>query len=304
MISQDNIVNLNHLRVLREVVQAGSFTKAAARLGLPKSRVSRTVAALERDLGVQLVYRTTRSFQLTDAGLALYRRIADPIEHLADAISDVSTFADDVSGRLRVSAPEDMGVALLADVVQAFLAAYPKVHVELSLDNRQVDLIKEGVDVALRVGKLKDSSLTRHHVGTVRMTFAMSPSLVERVGVIKAPEQLAELPFVAFTHDMRNRGELKVTNGRVERTIKPVPRCASNNHFVTRALTAAGVGWTVLPTFMAAEDLRAGRLVPVLKDWAFGEVPLQFVTPKQREPAPRLERFLTFALERLAPAFA
>lgn len=290
--------------MLREVVQAGSFTKASARLGLPKSRVSRTVAALERDLGVQLVYRTTRSFQLTDAGLALYRRIADPIEHLADAISDVSTFAAEVSGRLRVSAPEDMGVALLAGIVQEFLAEYPKVNVELSLDNRQVDLIKDGVDVALRVGKLKDSSLTRHHVGTVRMTFAMSPSLIERVGLVKSPDQLEDLPFVAFTHDMRNRGELTVSNGKAEKVIKPVPRCASNNHFVTRALTAAGVGWTVLPTFMAAEELRQGRLVPVLKDWTFGEVPLQLVTPKQREPAPRLERFIAFALERLAPSFA
>ncbi len=223
---------------------------------------------------------------------------------MGDAISDVSAFAAEVSGRLRVSAPEDMGVAILSDIVREFLVDYPKVTVELSLDNRQVDLIKDGVDVALRVGRLKDSSLTRHHVGTVRMTFVMSPGLLERAGVVQTPEQLESLPFVAFSHDMRNRGEIKVGNGRSEKTIRPTARCAGNNHFVTRSLAAGGAGWAILPTFMAADDLKKGRLVQVLNDWTFHEVPLQFVTPKQREPAPRLERFIAFALERLAPLFA
>lgn len=301
--SLENSINLNHLRVLREVVQAGSFTKASQRLNLPKSRVSRTIAALERDLGVQLVYRTTRSFQLTDAGLALYRRIADPIEHLSDAISDVSAFADEVSGRLRISAPEDMGVAFLSGVIGEFLADYPKVSIELSLENRMVDLVQEGVDVALRVGRLKDSSLTRHHVGVGRGNIVASPSVVERAGVIHAPEQLESLPFVAFTPNMKNTGEVRLNNGRTEKVLKPVARAASDNLFVTRRLALDGTGWAILPAFMASEEIRKGNLLALLPEWNSMEFPLQFVTPKQREPAPRLERFLAFAIERITPLF-
>jgi LysR family transcriptional regulator for bpeEF and oprC len=301
--SQDNTVNLNHLRVLREVIQAGSFTKASARLGLPKSRVSRTIAALERDLGVQLVYRTTRSFQLTDAGFALYRRIADPMEALADAISDVSTFSEEVVGRLRISVPEDMGAALMGELVHEFLADYPKVTIDLQLDNRQVDLIKDSVDLALRVGKLKDSSLTRYHVGTIRSALVMSPGLLERTGVVQSPADLEAVPFIAFTPSMRGKPDIPMTNGKTEVVIRPKARSATNNHFITRTLAVHGAGWAILPTFLASEEIKRGRLVQVLKDWTFSEVPLQFVAPKQREPAPRLERFVAFALQRLGPHF-
>lgn len=297
-------IDLNHTVVFREVVMAGSFTRAATALGLPKSRVSRTISAFERDLGVQLIYRTTRSFQLTDAGSALFGRIAGPLQDLSDVISAVTSFGDEVAGPLRISGPEDVGVVLLGEICREFMLNYPKVSIDLRLENRFVDLVKESVDVALRIGRLKDSSMSRRGVGSIKMLFIMSSDLRDRSAVVRTPADLAVLPFINFAASKIDQSGFLAHRGKDSQRIKPTSRFVANNYFVVKEMVIRGAGWGLVPSFLVGEELRRGTLVQILKDWGTGEIPVQLVTPRQREPAPRVERFMEFASKKLTPHFS
>lgn len=161
-------LDLNQIRTFVKLVQSGSFTKAAEVLRQPKSRVSRRLAALEKDLGVQLIYRTTRQFQLTETGRTYYERAQGLIDGLESLSLEVNEATTEVSGVIRVTASDDMGLKYLPIILDEFSKLYPRIRFEIVLSQAYVDLVKESVDVALRIGALKDSSLRVRKVGFLK----------------------------------------------------------------------------------------------------------------------------------------
>lgn len=292
-------VDLNRLKIFKEVVLAGSFSKAAAKLHQPKSRVSRQMQALETELGVQLVYRTTRQFQLTPAGLELFQRTQPLLAELQGTLELVATAAEEVSGPLRVTVPEDIGVELMGDICHEFLLTYPKVAMEVQVTNQVVDLVRDSFDVGLRFGKMRDSTLLHRKLGAIHLLFVISPDLAQRHGVTKLAD-LEKLPYLAFGALTPRRRVERVTNSRETRALNLETAFASSNFFVLRDMAIRGAGLTMLPPFVARAAIDAGKLIPVFKEWQTEGAALQVVMPHQKEVPMRITRFIEFLARKLA----
>lgn len=291
--------NLNALQMFQEVVRAGSFSKAALILNQPKSRVSRHVARLEKDLGVQLIYRTTRQFQLTQAGQDLFQRTAPLLNELSQTWDQLSQSSDEMSGPIRMTVPEDIGSEFMGKVCKEFTDLYPKVHIGVWSSNLFIDLVKESIDVAIRIGRVKDSTMIQKKIGSVELIFVASPDFISRYGGPFKIDDLERIPFLAFTPADLKRAMVKVTNGKEKRTLKVTPQFASNNFFTLRQAALANGGVALLSMFLARDYIAKGELVQVCKEWATESNPIQFLIPHQKEPPVRVKKFVEFASVRL-----
>ena len=191
-------IDLNRIRLFARVVEAGSFTAAARDAGLPKSSVSRAIAALERDLAVRLIHRTTRRLQPTEAGRAYYESLSRALAGIDEATAAAAELQDTPRGTVRLTAPTDLGDRLLPPLLVGFAARYPEVRVDVVLTQRFVDLVHEGIDLALRVGRLGDSRLVARPLGTVRAGVFASPRYLERRGAPRTVAALAEHECLLF----------------------------------------------------------------------------------------------------------
>lgn len=294
-------LDLNQIRTFVKLVQAGSFTKAAEVLHQPKSRVSRRLAALERDLGIQLVYRTTRQFQLTDAGRAYYERSRGLVEGLESLSAELSEEVADVSGWLKVTASDDMGVLNLPDIFADFAKLHPRVRFELLLSQAYVDLVKESVDVAVRIGILKDSNLRVKKVATLKSIIVASPGFVERYRQADDFDNLSTLPFL--TLNSQNKLDVwRISDGK-KMTVKVDPVMTANNPNMIVQMAIHGRGIAMVPEFIAAEHIRAGRLIQLHRGFRGQEIPISLVSPEQKEIPMKTKKFIDFAAKRLKEKF-
>ncbi|WP_413558202.1 LysR family transcriptional regulator [Bdellovibrio sp. HCB209] len=294
-------LDLNQIRTFVKLVQAGSFTKAAEVLHQPKSRVSRRLAALERDLGIQLVYRTTRQFQLTDAGRAYYERSRGLVEGLESLSAELSEEIADVSGWLRVTASDDLGVLCMPDILADFAKQHPRVRFELLLSQSYVDLVKESIDVAVRIGILKDSSLRVKKVATLKSIMVASPGFLERYRQADDLENLPTLPFLSL--NSQNKLDLWRTSDSKKITVKVDPVFSANNPNMIAQMALQGRGIGMVPEFIVAEHIRAGRLVHMYKSLRGQEIPVSLVSPEQKEAPLKTKKFIDFAAKRLKERF-
>ena len=293
-------VDLNRLEIFREVVLAGSFSKAALRLHQPKSRISRNIAALEREMGVSLIYRTTRQFQLTQAGSELFRGTSPLLHEVKEIVARMTEGSDELTGSLKVTVPEDIGVELMGALCQEFRRLHPKVHIELHVTNRVVDLVRDSVDIAIRVGPSSDSSMIQKRIGAAKLILVMGPGFRERHGGVVRLDDLESLPYLAFT-PLNVRGpNLKLFSGRESRTFKLKPSFSSNNFFVLKSMAMQNAGFTVMPGFLAQEPIREGRLVHLLKDWSPEVVDVKALMPQQKEVPMKVRKFIDLMVERLS----
>ncbi len=292
-------IDISGLQIFREVVQAGSFSKAALNLKQPKSRVSRHIARLEKELGVQLIYRTTRQFQLTQAGHDLFRRTLPLLTELNSTWEELSVASDEVSGPIRVTVPEDISSEFMGRLCREFMLQYPKVQIGVWSSNLSIDLVKESVDVAIRIGRVKDSTMIQKKVGEVDLIFVASPEVAARFGGLNRIDQAEEVPFLAFTPADLKRYSVKITNGRESRTLKLKVAFASNNFFTLRQMAEHGGGITLLSKFLARERIASGELVHVFREWSTVPTPIQILIPHQKEPPIRVRKFVDFAAARL-----
>lgn len=295
-------LDLNQIRTFVRLVQAGSFTKAAEVLRQPKSRVSRRLSALEKELGVQLVYRTTRQFQLTEMGRVYYERAQGLIEGLESLSTEVSETTAEVSGLIKITASDDMGVKQLPSILDEFSKQYPQVRFELFLTQAYVDLVKESVDVAVRIGILKDSSLRVRRVGVVKNIFVATPGFLERYRQWEDLSQFSSLPFVGLTV-MPKLEVFRGTEGK-KITLKPHLVCSANNPAMLVEMALLGKGIAFVPEFLCVEHLRSGRLVHIYKSLRGSEVPVSIVTPEQKEVSLKVKKFSEFAAKRLKEMLA
>lgn len=295
-------MNLNDLQVLVRVVEDGSLTAAADRLGLPKSSVSRTLARLEAGLGVRLLQRTTRSLRLTDAGRQFYDRIRRNLEDIEDAERALSEWQSSPRGHLRVTMPVELGMRFMGSVVAEFMQKYPEVSLEAELAGRLVDLVEEGVDLGLRIGDFNDANLIGRRLGQLCGRFYASPDYIARHGMPATPEDLEQHDFVLFRQPRENhiivshRDEAGVLR---ERRLTVKGRLTSNNAHLQMDAVIAGLGIGLLPRFMTDAAVAEGHLIPILPGDAVRLGDLWAMTPSRAHMSSALRAFLDFVAERV-----
>jgi DNA-binding transcriptional LysR family regulator len=255
-------VNLNRLAYFAAVVDAGSFTKAAERLGITKAVVSQQVAALEADLRTTLLVRTTRRMHPTEAGVMFHARCTQILREAEEAISELAATQDAPSGTLRLTAPNDYGISRVMPVVSAFTSRFPDCRVEVLLGDQTQDLLEGQIDMAIRVGWLADSSLQARKISDFRQVLVSAPGFARP----SHPRDLAALPFVA---NLALREPLRWVfihaDGPYEVTLSN--RIAVDTTLGVLEAVRLGCGLSILPDFLVAEDLMAGRLTQVLPEW-------------------------------------
>ncbi len=284
------------MRAFVQVVESGSFTKAAQQLGMHKATLSQQIQQLEAQLSARLLARTTRKVTPTAEGLGYYQH-ACAVLRQEDAVEAQLRQGSQVpAGHLRVNVPVSMGRLVLAPEIRGFLQRYPQLSLELACSDRAVDLVQEGVDCALRGGDLPDSRLAAYPVGQLRFALCAAPSYVEAFGLPQTPQDLAQHQQVGF---------LLASTGKV----RPVPLLVGAQvqefdvpaRFVTTdsaaALSAAldGLGIAVLAGFVASHHLASGALVRVLPAWHCPSMPLHFLTPTPQHRAARVKAFMDWA---------
>lgn len=277
-------MDLNRIAVFAKVVEAGSFTAAATALGVRKSSVSRSVAALEADLGIRLLQRTTRRLSLTDAGRAYHERARDALAALEEARGAAASLGAEPRGLVRVTAPVDFADDLAA-VTGPFLRAHPGVRVDVLLTARYVDLVKEGFDLAVRAGALADSSLLARKLGDTELGLFASPAYLEAAGRPRRLSDLAAHECVLY----RAGGPAatwRLAGPRGEEEVSVRGRVDTDEMAFVRAMLLAGFGVALAPLPVLAPLLEAGELERVLPRYARRSTPVHVVWPSRRfEPA-------------------
>ncbi|HWW07237.1 LysR family transcriptional regulator [Collimonas sp.] len=293
-------VNLNRLLVFVTVVEAGSLTAAANRLGLAKTMVSTHMQRLESEIGASLLVRTTRRLNLTDAGEAFYEASRRILNDAETAISAAGHDTAEPRGTLRITAPIDYGATVVAPLAVALQQRYPLLKIELLAGDRYFDLIADGIDVAIRIGRLPDSGYQAVRIGSFAEWLVATPQFLERVGEPQTPEDLRDLPFIALsvlpqpvTWTFKTQGKTEgKTEGNAERTIRFNSAFSANTAYAGRIATLAGAGLAILTDFAAAEDVAAGRLLRVLPDWHLPGGGIHAVFPAARHRPKKTRVFI------------
>ncbi|RWK63433.1 LysR family transcriptional regulator [Mesorhizobium sp.] len=283
-------MNLNRLAYFAAVVDSGSFTRAAERLGITKAVVSQQVARLERDLGMTLLIRTTRRVHPTEAGRTFHARCLKILQQAEDAFDELAQAAAEPTGTLRIAAPNDYGTSAVVPVIAAFSARYPACRVELTLGDETIDLASGGMDVAIRVGWLADSSLQARRIGIFRQFMVCGADFAGRF-TAGEPQDLAGLPFVA---NMALREPLlwQFSRDNDEQAVRMQATIAIDATPAVLAAVRAGAGLSVLPDFLVRDELTAGRLVQILPEWRLPSGGIYTVYPAARFRPPKVTRFV------------
>jgi len=293
------MADLNALVIFAKVVEANSFSEAARRLAMPVSTVSRKIAELENRLGVRLLERSTRNLRLTDIGAAVLEQAQRGVE-VAEAVdSIVSNQLAEVKSTLRLSAPPNISDSLLAPMISAFQTAYPAVRVQIMVTERHVDHIAEGIDIAFRVGPLKDSALVAHRILRFRHRLVASPDYLSDRAPPRRPADLLDHRLLAFSLWEQDKS-WTFFNGDERETIFFQPHLAMNDYagLVTVLVSGGGIG--ELPAIVSPGLLRDGRLVEVMPEWCFPAVDLSAVHLGNRHIPRAVRLFKEFAAQ-MAP---
>jgi DNA-binding transcriptional LysR family regulator len=291
-------MDLNALIVFAKVVEAKSFSEAARRLGIPVSTVSRRVADLEDQLGVRLLDRSTRSLRLTDLGSEVLEHALRSAESVEAVQNIISNQRSSVRGTLRLSAPPSISETLLTPLVTAFQASYPEVRVHILVTERMVDHIADGVDIAFRLGALKDSSLVALKLLTYRHQLVASPAYLENCDMPENPQDLLAHRLIAFSYwKPESSWSFLDANGSGEQTVAFQPHLSMNDFAGLTPALLAGGGIGDLPPIVQPDLMRDGRLVEVMPNWRFRSLDLSLVYLGNRHMPRPLRLFKDFAAQ-------
>ena len=284
-------MDLNATRMFVGAVQAGSLSAAAARLKLPLPTISRRIRQLEQQLKVQLLERSSKGIALTDAGARLYEHANRGLEALAEGAEAVRSDQAQLKGRLRLSLPPSMEPwwALLG----AFQRRFPDIRLSVFSTERRVDLIQEGVDVALRVGAIVDESMVASRVAAYRHVLVASPTLLKRLGVPRTAEGLHRFPCAVWAPATGAQGVWNVGGS----TFVPDPVLSTNDYLHLRTCAVQGAAVTELPPFLAQGALARGELVRVLPRLKLPEVAISLLYPSHRHPSSLVRAYLGYCRE-------
>ena len=285
------IRDLDALRTFVTIATLGNFARASDKLAISRAMASKRVADLEAELGVKLINRTTRSMSLTEAGRKLLATAETMFGLLESAEEDIRSAAAVPRGHLRVNAPKSFGVLHLGAIVDSFLLDYPEVSVDLTLDDRVVNIVDEGFDVAIRIRNLGDSSLTARRLAPVRMVVCAAPVYLERRGRPDQPQDLTRHDCLVYDYLARQNVWSFSRDGEAA-DIRINGRLHSNNGDVLVKAAEDGLGIMLAPTFIAYRALRAGALLSILPDWRAVEPSLFAVMPPGRVDVLKVRSFV------------
>lgn len=282
------------LQIFVAVVEAGSFTAAADRLGLAKSAISRRVAALEERLGATLLNRTTRRLNLTEAGTTFYDRGLTILADLDEAEAAVAAEQGELRGRLRVALPLSFGIRHMCQPIAEFCRLHPGIEFSLDLNDRQVDLVEEGADLAIRIGRLRDSSMIARRVFDARTVIAAAPDYLEQHGRPRTPQQLAGHACLVYSN-LADPGTwvCRDVAGKRFAVEVDVAMSASSGDFLCN-MAVHGLGIVMQPTFIASAAINSGELVPILTEYEWPVTPAYAIYPPTRRLSSRVRAFIDF----------
>lgn len=288
------------MRVFSQVVESGSFSKAADQLGLSATATSRHVAELEAHLQTRLLNRTTRRVSLTETGRAFYERCVQVLADLEEAEQEASRAAVVPRGTIKLTTSVNFGVRHLAPAIADFLAAHGEVRFDVSLSDRIVDLVEEGFDLAIRIGSAGSEQLVARKLGETRAVLCASPEYLARHGTPHAPEDLARHNCFTYEYvEPKNLWRFRDAAG-AERAVRIRGALHSNNGDLLAEVAALGGGIVFEPAFIVGADLRAGRLVPLLREYLSEPAPVYAVYPSRKHLSAKVRLFVDFLVERFA----
>jgi DNA-binding transcriptional LysR family regulator len=292
--------DLSDMRLFVEVVERGGFNRAASRLGVSKSIVSRRVAALEADLGTRLLARTTRGISPTEAGLEFKRRSERILAEVAEAREAVAERGGEMVGRLRLSVPQVFGVRHITPLLADMAARHPRLEIDVSFSDRLVDLIGEHFDAAIRIGILRDSSLVARRISPVRAALVASPAYLERRGRPKEPADLLRHDCLIYTGVSNPDWQLRV--GKRWVSIRPPGRLRSDNGEATVRWAVEGLGIANAPSFLLGREMRSGALEIVLPDYPTPEIGIYVLRPPGKNVPAKVRALIDAMVDRFGDA--
>lgn len=286
---------LSALRLFRTIADQGSFAAAARTAGLSPAAVSKAIGELEAGLGTRLLNRTTRKLSLTEAGTLYLEQVRRALSDLDEARDQLASLNAEPSGLLRVSAPMTSSLVLLTERIPEFLDRYPKISLDLDLNDRRVDLVRDGFDLALRGGqRLDDTTLVTRKVGALCHVLCAAPAYLARKGTPAAPQDLSEHECVRFSLS-GHADEWTFQRGGETVSQKVRGRYQVSSSLAVRDALRAGFGLSLIPRAYVAGDLAAGRLVQVMADWTAPDVVVNALYPSRRHVPPKVRAFIDFA---------
>lgn len=280
------------------VVEAGSISGAAERLGVAKSVVSRRLKELEEHLGVELFHRTTRKINLTDTGRAFYHQSVRILEDVLEAEIATSQSHGTLKGSLKVALPSIFGLMHIGPAINKFLQMHPKIEFDLDFNDREVDLIQEGFDLAIRIAKLPDSSLIARQLASIQMVMCASPAYLQQMGQPHSPDELTAHRCLVYSL-LRDYDYWHFTdrnNREISTKIRPYLKASTGEFLKDAAVEDLGI--ILLPTFIVYKEIERGNLVAILKDYKIPTLDAYAIYPQTRHLSQRVRAFVDFLIKR------
>ncbi len=288
---------LTRMRAFIDVVEAEGYSAAARKIGRSKALLSKYVRELEDELGALLLNRTTRQFSLTEAGHTYYKRATEIVREIDSLAETVRQSSGDVRGRIKLSAPRTFADAPIGQSLIDFAKAHPDIVLDISLDDRFVDLVEEGFDLAIRISRLENSSLIARRLSPFSVCICASPELIERTGMPTKPQDLASMPCIIDTNGRwLSNWPFKGDAGETV-TVSVSGPIEVNSPLTARAAALSGLGYSILPDFIAAPELASGRLVSVLDDRMLSGGGIFAVYPHRRYLPAKVRVFVDFLVQ-------
>ena len=290
--------DLRRMIIFFHVVDTQSFSAAARKLGIAKSAVSRHISLLEKGIGVRLLNRTTRSLSLTEAGETYYQSCARIVAEAETVTRRVSQLQDEPLGTLKVAGPVSLGNQLIAPLVAEFMERHRALNVELLLDDQMIDMVKEGIDVSVRVGWLRDSNFVARKLADSPLLLCASPGYIERRGRPESPAELVDHEWIIFSL-LPTPFHWTFSKNKRQETVRIKGRLKINNADAIRSLMLEGVGISILSKYLIGNDIRAGRLEQLLPDYDCNSAGIYAVYQDRRYQQAKVRLFIDFIDQQL-----
>jgi len=284
----------SQIKTFVALVESRSISKAAEKMDIAVSAVSRRLKELESNLGVQLVQRTTRKMHITEAGDKFYRRCGRLLDDLEEAKQEASNTATALSGTLKIATPLSFGVAHLSPAIAAFMHLHPQIKIELDMSDRRIDLVEEGLDLAIRIGTLEDSSLMARKLASVRHVVCASPDFLNSYGRPRTPQDLSALPALCYGNlSQPGIWHYRDKDNNASNVKVPMRMRATNGDALVEA-AVAGLGILCEPSFIVHGAVERGLLTPVLRDYQWYAMNIYAVYPQTKHVPARVRAFIDF----------
>ena len=284
----------NQIKTFVVLVESRSISRAAEKMDIAVSAVSRRLKELESNLGVQLIQRTTRKMHLTEAGEKFYQRCGRLLDDLEEAKQEASNPATALSGTLKIATPLSFGVAHLSPAIATFMHLHPQIKIDLDMSDRRIDLVEEGLDLAIRIGTLEDSSLMARKLASVRHVVCASPDFLNRYGRPETPQDLAELPALCYGNLSQPGTWYYRDKDNNTAQVKVPMRMRANNGDALVEAAVAGLGILCEPSFIVHGAVERGVLTPVLTDYQWYAMNIYAVYPQTKHVPARVRAFIDF----------